>query len=72
VETRDELHNTLRKLELRERDVARLAARNAYLDDELKLQMQHRTNALKDVVMLKQLLAQKPGERRRCAVVGDR
>jgi hypothetical protein len=55
---------TLLKLELREQDVAQLQQRNAYLESELKLQMQHHTNALKDVVMLKQLLAEKPTKRR--------
>jgi len=55
---------TLLKLELREQDVAQLQQRNAHLEGELKLQMQHHTNALKDVVMLKQLLAEKPTKRR--------
>jgi hypothetical protein len=54
---RDKLHNALLKSELREQDVARLEARNAYLESELKLQAQHHTNALKEIVMLKQALA---------------
>jgi hypothetical protein len=58
VELRDELHNALLELELREQDVARLEPRNAYLEGELKLQGQHHTNALKEVVMLKRELAQ--------------
>jgi hypothetical protein len=66
-EMRDRLYNALLKLELREQDVERLAARNAYLEGELKLQMQHHTNALKDVVMLKQQLAEKPAKRRGCS-----
>jgi hypothetical protein len=48
------LHNALLELELREQDVARLEQRNAYLERELKIQGQYHTNALKDVVMLKQ------------------
>jgi hypothetical protein len=39
------------KLEFREQDVERLQQRNAYLESELKLQTQHHTNALKDVVI---------------------
>ena len=56
---RDELHNALLKLELREQDVAWLEQRNAYLEGELKLQGQHHTNALKEVVVLKQELAKR-------------
>jgi hypothetical protein len=56
---RDKLHNALLKLEIRDQDVARLEQRNAYLESELKLQGQHHTNALKEVVMLKQELAQR-------------
>jgi hypothetical protein len=63
-EMRDRLYNALLELELREQDVERLAARNAYLEGELKLQMQHHTNALKDVVTLRQQLAEKPAKRR--------
>jgi hypothetical protein len=51
---RDRLHNASLKLELREQDVARLEQRNAYLERELKLQGQHHTNALKQVIVLKQ------------------
>jgi hypothetical protein len=62
---RNQLHNALLKLEIREQDVARLEARNAYLEGELKLQAQHHTNSLKEVIMLKQqLAAQKPAKRR--------
>jgi hypothetical protein len=57
VEMRDKFHNALLELELREQDVERLEQRNAYLEHELKLQGQHHTNALKEVVMLKQELA---------------
>ena len=55
---RKRLHDALLKLERREQDVARLEQRNAYLAGELKLQGQHHTNALKEIVTLKQQLAQ--------------
>jgi hypothetical protein len=48
------------KLALREQDVARLQAHNAYLEAEVKLQALHHTNALKDNMALKRQLAQKP------------
>jgi hypothetical protein len=60
----DPLHNVLVQLELREQDVARLQARNAHLEAELRLQVQHLTNAVKDNFMLKQILAQKTTKRR--------
>jgi hypothetical protein len=53
------------KLELREEDVARLEQRNAYLEGELKLQERHHTNALKEVITLKQQLAKKRPAKRR-------
>jgi hypothetical protein len=59
VEMREKLHNALLNLELREQDVARLEQRNAYLERELKLQAQHHTNALKDIVLLKRDLARR-------------
>src|SRR5271163_1070665 len=46
---RDNLHNALVKLEVRDQDVARLETRNAYLEGELKRQERHNTNALKEV-----------------------
>jgi hypothetical protein len=51
---RERLHAALSKLELREQDVARLTARNAYLENELKRVEQHNTNALKEIIVLKQ------------------
>jgi hypothetical protein len=60
---RERLHSALLKLELREQDVARLEQRNAYLEGELKLQGQHHTNTLKDVITLKRQLAEKPAKR---------
>jgi hypothetical protein len=60
---RERSRNALLKLELREQDVARLEQRNAYLAGELKLQGQHHTNALKDVITLKRQLAEKPAKR---------
>jgi hypothetical protein len=53
------------KLERREEDVAQLQQRNAYLEGELKLQEWHHTNALKEVVTLKQQLAKKKLAKRR-------
>ena len=61
---RDQSHNALPKLELREEEVTRLRDRNAYLETELKLQERHLTNALKDNIVLKQKLALKPARRR--------
>jgi hypothetical protein len=61
---RGQLHNALVQLELRDQDVALLEKRNAYLETELNLRMQHHTNALKDNFMLKQILAQKPTRHR--------
>jgi hypothetical protein len=56
---RDNLHNALVKLEVRDQDVARLETRNAYLKRELKLQERHITNTLKEVITLKQQLAKR-------------
>jgi hypothetical protein len=56
---RRDLHDALLKLELRPQDVARLEQRNAYLEGELKLQAQHHTNSLKELITLKQQLAEK-------------
>ena len=61
---RDQLHNALSKLELREEEVTRLRGRNAYLESELTLQERHLTNALKDNIVLKQKLALKSARRR--------
>jgi hypothetical protein len=55
----DRLHAALLKLERREQDVARLEARNAYLEGELRLLNQHHTNALKDNIVLKRELAKR-------------
>ncbi len=56
---REKLHNALLKLGRREQDVARLEARNAYLEGELKLQERHHTNTLKEVIVLRQQLAKR-------------
>jgi hypothetical protein len=50
----EELRNALLKLEPRERDVALLGHRNAYLEGESKLQEQHHTNTLKEVITIGQ------------------
>jgi hypothetical protein len=57
IKIRDDLHNALLKLELREQDVARLETRNAYLEGELTLLERHYTNALKANIVLKQQAA---------------
>jgi hypothetical protein len=44
--------------------ITRLEQRNAYLEGELKLQGQHHTNALKEIVTLKQQLVQQAEKRR--------
>jgi hypothetical protein len=62
---RDELHSALLKLERRKQDAARLEQRNAYLEGELRLQAQHHTNTLKEVIMLRQQLAEKKPAMRR-------
>jgi hypothetical protein len=56
---RNNLHNALVKLNVREQDVARLETRNAYLESELKLQDRHITNTLKEVITLRQQLAKR-------------
>ena len=53
AEMREGLGNALLELELRQQDVARLEARNAYLESELKRVEQHHTIALKDNIVLK-------------------
>jgi hypothetical protein len=56
---RDNLHNALVKLDVREQDVARLETRNAYLESESKLQERRITNTLKVVLTLRQQLAKR-------------
>ena len=55
----ERLHNALLKIERQEQDVERLTTRNAYLEGELKREEQHHTNALKEIVTLKQQLAKR-------------
>ena len=57
------LGNALLELGLRQQDVARLEARNAYLESELKRVEQHHTIALKDNIVLKKQLAERPKRR---------
>ena len=64
-EMRDKIRDLVLKVERREQDVARLTARNAYLESELKMQERHITNALKDNIVLKQQLAKKKAAKRR-------
>ena len=56
---REKLRNAVLKLELREQAVARLTTSNTYLEGELKLQEQHHTNTLKEVITLRQQLAKR-------------
>jgi hypothetical protein len=52
-EMRDQLHNPLSELVLREQDVQRLEQRNAHLEAKLKLHARHtHTNSLEELVML--------------------
>jgi hypothetical protein len=53
---RERLRNALVRLELRDEAIKRLEQRNAYLEGELKLQEQHHTNTLKEVITLRQQL----------------
>src|SRR3984885_353277 len=63
AEMRERLGNALLELELRQQNVARLEARNAYLESELKRVEQHHTIALKDNIVLKKQLAERPKRR---------
>jgi hypothetical protein len=71
AEMREELGNALLELELRQQDVARLEARNAYLESELKRVEQHHRIALKDNIVLKKQLAERPKRRGRQGDAGD-
>jgi hypothetical protein len=62
AEMRERLGNALGELELRQEDVARLEARIAYLESELRRGEQHLTNALKDNIVLKKQLADDAGD----------
>jgi hypothetical protein len=67
TELRERLGNALRQLELRQQDVQRLEARIAYLESELKRVEQHHTIALKDNIVLRKQLAERPKRRARQA-----
>jgi hypothetical protein len=71
AEMRERLGNALLELELRQQDVARLEARNAYLESALKRVEQHHTIALKDNIVLKKQLAERPKRRGRQGDAGD-
>jgi hypothetical protein len=51
--------------------VARLEQRNAYLEGELRRVEQHDTNTLKDNILLKRQLAERPKPRARQAEASD-
>jgi len=61
---RDQLMDALAGIERREQDIARLTARNAYLERELKLQEQHHTIAIKDIIGLKKQLAERTARKK--------
>jgi hypothetical protein len=68
AEFRDQLHNTLAKLELREQAVARLEARNRFLESELVRLEREATQAAKDRIIARREAAaflQAPGRGRR-------
>jgi hypothetical protein len=71
AEMRERLGNALQKLELREQDVTRLEARNAYLESELIRVERDYTNALKDNIVLKKQLAERPNRRARQAEASE-
>jgi hypothetical protein len=60
---RERLGNALLELELRRQDVTRLEARNAQLEAALMLEERHHTIALKDNIVLKKQLAERPKRR---------
>lgn len=60
-ELRQNYHNAILKTELLEDDRHRLVERNAYLESELKRLERVHTNALKEIISLKQSLAKKHG-----------
>jgi hypothetical protein len=65
------LGNALLELGLRQQDVARLEARNAYLESELQRVEQHHTIALKDNIVLRKQLAERPKRRGRQGDAAD-
>jgi hypothetical protein len=64
---RERLGNALRELEMRQQDVQRLEGRLASLEGELRRVEQHNLNLIKDVVLLKQQLAERLKRRARQA-----
>jgi hypothetical protein len=56
---RDRLHNALLKIKLLTDTMQRFEQRNGYLEGELKIQEQHHTSTLKEVIVLKQQLAKR-------------
>jgi chromosome segregation ATPase len=68
AEMRERLGNALRELEMRQQDVQRLEGRLASLEGELRRVEQHNLNLIKDVVVLKKQLAERPKRRGRQAV----
>lgn len=68
IEFRDKLQNALLKLELREQEIARLEARNAFLESELIRLERQATDAVKDRIIARREAAahlQAPAKRPR-------
>jgi hypothetical protein len=65
AEMRERLGNALLELERRKQDVQRLEARLASLEGELRRVEQHNLNLIKDAVVLKKQLAERPKRRGR-------
>jgi hypothetical protein len=72
AELRERLRNALLQLELRQQDVARLEQRAASADAELRRVEQHNLNLVKDVIVLKKQLADRPERRGRHAKASDK
>jgi hypothetical protein len=62
AELRAELRNALPELERRGEEIARLTARNAWLEAELLRVERNHTNSLKDNIVLKQEIAALKGQ----------
>jgi hypothetical protein len=71
AEMRERQRNALLKPELREQDVARREARNAYLESELRRVEQHNLNILKDIIVLRKQLAELTKRRPRRGAASD-
>jgi hypothetical protein len=71
AETRERLRDALLQFELRQQDMARLEQRNVELERELRRVEQHNLNLIKDAIVLKKQLAERPKRRARRAKASD-